>query len=362
MSTPNTVPAFSHATSLVAVTAISPTTSSTLTMAATLQQLGIHTPETLDTLCVLESQKPFVVDGLISTGSIGLAVGDSGLGKSPLIYQLGLCVAAGIPWLGMRTAEGPVVYLDCENGPLNSQALRDSLLQHLGLPKCPKMFFFCYNISNIHHLARILKAIKPVLVIIDTLRSFDPNAEENNTKAGEFIRSLRGLCQEYKTSFLIVHHTKKPQQGGGLFNTSPNLELADSSLQWFNQACGARALVNQTDFRIGIDQTSQANASLVVRGNVRVRGEFGPFFLARAFDDDEQPIGYRRLSGVEFLMTDQQAAFNKLPLAFTLKVAKTEYGRQDQATIDFLKKCIQLGIVRKVERGKYEKVIHATAE
>jgi hypothetical protein len=335
------------------------TTASSL--AATLHQLGIHTSETLDSLCVLEGRKPYVVESLICTGAIGLVVGDSGLGKSPLIYQLALCVAAGIPWLGMRTSEGPVVYLDCENGPLDSQALRDSLLQHLGLPKCPNSFFSCYNVSDINPLAPILKAIKPVLVIIDTLRSFDPNAEENNTKAGRFIRSLRGLCQEYKTSFLIIHHTKKPQQSGGLF-PSANLEVADSSLQWLNQACGARALVNQTDFRVGIDQASQANASLVVRGHVRVRGEFGPFFLTRAFDDDEQPIGYRRLSGVEFLINDQQAAFNKLPLAFTFKVAKTEYGRKDQATVDFLKKCIQLGIVKKVERGKYEKVVHATAE
>src|SRR5579859_248606 len=62
-----------------------------------LQRLGIHTPDSLDSLCVEESRRPFVVDGFLSVGSIGIVVGDSGLGKSPLNYQLGLCVAAGLP-------------------------------------------------------------------------------------------------------------------------------------------------------------------------------------------------------------------------------------------------------------------------
>ncbi len=64
--------------------AVSPATSPS-SVQTRLQQLGIHTSETLDSLCLQEGQKPFVVEGLISTGSIGIVVGDSGLGKSPLL-------------------------------------------------------------------------------------------------------------------------------------------------------------------------------------------------------------------------------------------------------------------------------------
>jgi hypothetical protein len=123
-----------------------------------LQRLGILTPETLDDLCSKEARKQFVVEGLISAGSVGIVVGDSGIGKSPLLYQLGLSVAAGIPWLGMGTFSGPVVYLDCENGALNSQAMRDSLLRHLGLDECPKNFLCCYDISDIKRLAPVVEA------------------------------------------------------------------------------------------------------------------------------------------------------------------------------------------------------------
>lgn len=327
---------------------------------ATLQQLGIHTSSTLDSLCLQEGQKPFVVEGLISTGSIGIVVGDSGLGKSPLLYQLALSVAAGIPWLGMKTSRSTVMYLDFENGPIDSQALRESVLQHLQIP-CPENFLSCYHVSDMNHLTRIVDAAKPSLIVLDTLRSFDPSAEENNTKAGNFINSLRAIARPNRTAFLFIHHTKK--QATGFLSGGANIE-GDSIVQWLNQACGARALVNQTDFRIGVDKTSKAGASLVVRGHVRVRGEVGPIYLARAFDDAEEPIGYRRLFGVEFLENkDQQTAFEKLPPAFSFKEAKATYGRQDEATNSFLKKCMLVGILRKAAKGRYEKVSScATAE
>jgi hypothetical protein len=230
--------------------------------------------------------------------------------------------------------------------------MRDSLLRHLELDECPERFLSCYDISDIKHLARLVEATKPALVVIDTLRSFDPGAEENNTKAGEFIRSLRALSQRHRTAFLLIHHIKK--QDGGFFN-SVNIE-ADSLIQWLSQACGARSLINQTDFRIGVDQTSKSNASLIIRAHVRVRGELGPFYLERTLDEDQQPTGYRRLSGCEFLKKDQQDAFEKLPATFTFKEAKGIYGWQDQATNDFLKKCLLVSILRKPAKGCYEKV------
>ncbi|MHB8501412.1 MAG: AAA family ATPase [Candidatus Acidiferrales bacterium] len=340
---------------------INPTVSSASAKAALLQQLGIHTPDTLDALCAQEGQKPFVVDGLIPTGSISLIVGDSGLGKSPLIYQLGLCVAAGIPWLDMRTRQGKVLYLDYENGALGSKSLRDSIMQHLQLQECPENFRYSQDVQNSNALTQAVETLKPTLVVIDTLRSFDPSVEADNPKAGAFLKSLRKLAHKDKVSFVLIHHIKK-QDKKGFLDARANLET-DPPLHWLSLACGARALVNQSDVRIGVDRTSKGNASLIVRGHVRITGEVGPFYLERALNDDEQPIGYRRLEGVEFLDNrDQQDAFERLPVAFSFKDAKAIYGRRDQATIDFLQKCERAGILRKIARGRYEKVSRATPE
>lgn len=328
---------------------------------ATLQRLHVYTPETLNSLCIREGQNPSVIDGLIPAGSIGLVAGDSGLGKSPLFYQLALCVAAGIPWLGMRTLQGPVLYLDLENGWWGSQALRDSVLRHLGLPASPPCFLCTQDIRDLKALTAVIEAVKPALVVIDSLRSYDSSVEENNRQAGEFLQSLRKLCQQYRVSFLLIHHIKK-QEKKSFLQPSTSLET-DPVLQWMALACGARALVNQSDVRIGVDRSSKPNACLIVRGHVRINGEVGPFYLERAFDDDEQPVGYKRLLGVELLDNrDQQAAFEKLPPTFSFKEAKAVYGRQDQATVDFLVKCQRAGILRKPAKGHYEKVSHATPE
>ena len=346
---------------LVDTPTVNPTTSCSSAQATAFQQLGIHTPDMLDALCAQEGQKPFVVDGLISAGSICLIVGDSGLGKSPLIYQLGLCVAAGIPWLGMRTQKGKVLYLDYENGLEVSKSLRNSILQHLQLQECPENFLCSQGVHNINALTQAVETTKPTLVVIDTLRSLDPSVEADNPKAGAFLKWLRKLSQQHRVSFVLIHHIKK-QDKKGFLDARANLET-DSPLQWLNLACGARALVNQSDVRIGVDRSSKPNACLVVRGHVRINGEVGPFYLERAFDDDEQPIGYKRLSGVELLDNkDQQAAFDKLPPAFSFKEAKTNYGRHDQPTADFLSKCQRVGILRKPAKGRYEKVPRATPE
>jgi hypothetical protein len=329
--------------------------------AETLQHLGIHTPESLDILCANEAKKEFIVEGLLAAGAVGILVGDSGIGKSPLLYQLALCVAAGIPFLGMRTSEGPVVYLDCENGALNSQGMRDSLLRHLGLEECPKNFFSCYDISDINHLTSVVAAMKPTLVVIDTLRSFDPTAEKDNTAAGTFIKSLRRIGKHPKTAFLLIHHPKK--HDGGFFGGVPGLELTPV-IQWSSQACGARALINQTDVRIGVDHTTKGDASLVVKANLRVQGDIGPFYLERVLDGDQQAVGYSRLTGVVELLgnKDQESALSVLPDAFSFKEAKFTYSRGNQATTDFLGKCIQLGLIRKPTKGRYEKVPRAEPE
>src|SRR5262245_58435202 len=57
----------------------------------------------------------YIVDGLIPQQGISIAVG-SGLGKSPLQYQAGICVAAGEPFLGRKVQRGRVLYIDYENG------------------------------------------------------------------------------------------------------------------------------------------------------------------------------------------------------------------------------------------------------
>jgi hypothetical protein len=93
-----------------------------------------------------------------------------------------------------------------------------------------------------------------------------------------------------------------------------------------------------------------------VKGFARLRGEFGPLYLARNFDEEGNALGYRSMTGLELLYNpEQQLAFQRLPLKFAFKEAMAIYRRSDQPTTDFLQKCIRVGILRKPAKGMYEK-------
>src|SRR5580704_2158035 len=115
-----------------------------------------------------------------------------------------------------------------------------------------------WRLSDIKHLASVVAELKPVLVVIDTLRSFDANAEKDNPTAGLFIKALRTMGNSSKTAFLLMHQAKK--QDSGFFTGPPSIE-AVPVIRWLNQSCGARGLINQTDVRIGIDSTTRRYAS-----------------------------------------------------------------------------------------------------
>ena len=83
-------------------------------------------------------------------------------------------------------------------------------------------------------------------------------------------------------------------------------------------------------------------------------GEYGPVYVARCFDEEGEPIGYRKISGAELLPADQQRIYDSRR-TFTFTEAERAYGHKGQPTQNFLKKCMRLEIVRKLSRG-YEKV------
>src|SRR5277367_5868788 len=98
---------------------------------------GLHTPSTLQQRAKELGSADHLVEGLLPSRAIGLLVGDSGLGKSPLACQLGICVAAGLPFLGRKTRKGRVVIADFENGIGDIYELIARISRYLGLPEPP---------------------------------------------------------------------------------------------------------------------------------------------------------------------------------------------------------------------------------
>jgi hypothetical protein len=317
-------------------------------------------PDGVDAECTKAdySNNRGLVEGLIPRRAVTFLIGDSGLGKSPLAYQLGLCVAAGAPFAGRKTDPGLVIMIDYENGLEEGQNRRNQIASFLGLKKPPKDFLvwspdYARDGSVNIELACDEAPRKPSLIIVDSLRSHDPHFEKNEY-AGEKMNQLNKLAYRYGTAILVIHHTRKPDR------ERPVASLDDDDtrvMQWLREAAGSGSLINQSHTRIAVDALdgrSNIDAALILRWYRKMRGESGPLYLERVCDESGEPFGYRPQTDVRLLgNADQEAAFRKLPERFEFKDAKQIYGRADDPTRKWLQKCISLGLVKQIRRGQY---------
>jgi hypothetical protein len=314
-----------------------------------LLSLGVLWPAEIDRICDGETSRQFLVEGFLPTKSIGIAAGDSTIGKSPLMYQLGLCVAAGIPFLGRSTKQGRVLFFDLENSLHDSRAIRDALIRFLALSVAPEDFLI--STEPPLDLERIIAEVKPSLVIIDSMRAFAPDATKDNPLAAKRLNSLKQLARKYGTSFVIVHHLRKPSTDGFRHDLHSG-RVSD----WMLDMEGPRAFVNQTDVRIALEEGNHNPAALRMKWSRRVYGDSPLILLERVFDEDGNSAGYRHLTGAALLDSERRTAFEKLPAEFRFKDAKSTLNRSDAPTNNFLNECKHLGLIEKVGTHGYRKI------
>ena len=334
---------------------------------------SIYTPGDLKQRCKDLNYGASLIDGLIPQRSLSIVVGDSGLGKSPLLYQAALCVTAGIPFLGRPVTKGRVLYLDFENGLGDVDELVGRLSRHLGLTEKPDDLLL-WNFNDAppkwepSHLGSMIRDAKPLWAIIDSLGAFAPEVEEKASNVTRVYQEFRERIRE-GISITGVHHLRKPSSRPD--EAPPPLQ--DDPHGWFLQARGSRALINGCDARIGVDHARGAKqissvdgkvreVALVIGGFGRVRGKIATTFVARILDEDDEALGYQELAGVNLLFNaEQEAAYAALPLSFKFMDAQRIYEKGGQATADFLRKCMGVGIMRK-EGREYRKIVAERAE
>ena len=100
------------------------------------------------------------------------------------------------------------------------------------------------------HTSLVLK----VFYRYSSVQLSERKAEQKPRLAVELLNELRDIAKKRKVAFLLIHQIKKPSENG-----VPALEDLPA-MTWLLQACGARALVNQSDVRIAFDRASAVNA------------------------------------------------------------------------------------------------------
>jgi hypothetical protein len=304
------------------------------------------------------ARREFRIEDLLLDRSVNILVGDSGLGKTPFGIQAGLCVASGTPFLGQAVVQGPVLYCDAESNMKDFIELVQRISRFLGLSDIPSNFEIWSpnwdpSIGDDDTSAKLLlkrvAAVKPAFVIVDPLRSIWPDAEVKTSDAMAMIHAQRRLTSRVGCTFLNNHHRRKPDYKNPV-------HLLTGKHRWFEEAAGARALVNNTDTRLGVVDDEQPGADLSLAGFMRSTGWLGARHLIREYQEGE-PVGYRLLHGVDLLSDAFQAAFLKLSPRFRFKdAAQALGGNSGSNTANFLKACVAAGIA-KHDGSEYVKTV-----
>lgn len=303
-------------------------------------------------------QETDIVEKLNPARSVNLVVGETGEGKTPWEMQKAMCVAAGIPFLGQSVQQGGVVWVDFENGEALVLAMMEKIAAALELPSVPENIHILSFPESVAQVDEQVALIKPKLVIVDALRGFDSDAEQYNSKAGKLLKDRYQKARLTDTSWDFIHHLKKYDE-----SDQPESLMTAPILQWLTQASGARALINQTAVRTGVQNFTGPNGvELVVRGHCRVVGEFGPWYIGRIYpEDSDQPIGYRRLTGVHLLQQADRELFLQLPSEFSHKELVQRSGKpKGKAQADFVRHCLSFGLLKRA--GEWRNVTYKKTE
>jgi hypothetical protein len=155
--------------------------------------------------------------------------GEPGVGKSFLMYSMSVCIASGLPFLGMQTTQGPVLYFDEENAkpdlsqylrwtwrgigePPVSQLKENLIIEHFSLIQ--------HGHTRFEYMAKRAAEIKPLLIVIDTASPVCNIQDENdNGEGGRAINKLRAVKASAgeQAGMIVLKHAK--------IITDPNLHV-----------------------------------------------------------------------------------------------------------------------------------------
>lgn len=157
----------------------------------------------------------YIVPGYLAEGCTILA-GRPKVGKSWLMLDVGLAVAAGSEVLGTKPDEGDVLYLGLED---NERRLRSRIQKILGpFAEWPRRFGYATTWCRQHEggldqiRAWIESVSLPRLVVVDVLARFrTPQNGQNGQYEADYqaVQGLQAIASEKNVAIVIVHHLRK---------------------------------------------------------------------------------------------------------------------------------------------------------
>lgn len=175
-------------------------------------------PLDLEALFGLELPEPaWLVDDIVPLGAATLLSAREKAGKGFLTIDLCASVALEEPFLERAVKSGPAIYCAAEE---NLRDVRHRIERRIGSERRAPLHVLPLagftddrlDLSDGESLTRLrdmIVSIRPLLVVIDTLREVHTGQEDKSDDMGPLLRPLRLLSHTYNVSIMVNHHMSK---------------------------------------------------------------------------------------------------------------------------------------------------------
>jgi len=171
----------------------------------------------------------YAVEGFIPLPSLSIVYGAPGSGKSLLLADMGITIAAGQTWLGNEsdgisfgkpTKEMKVIWMDWDNGTPRchtrfgafaraKKLTRDIPFRYVSMEE---PIFNANDPDSVNFIEEEIKKQSANIVIIDNLSCIHPQIEENSSLMSVIMTNLRRITERCNIAMIIIHHVNKGNQ------------------------------------------------------------------------------------------------------------------------------------------------------
>ena len=319
-------------------------------------------------------QRREIIEGVVREGQLVALGGAFGVGKSPLLADLALCLLNGIPWGGRKTERRPVVLFDIENpGPTLKQNMKRIAKRYgVRLPQVPEEMevYLQHDTASEPATAKLLAALasrgaaaqlklisealerKPTAAVfidpIELLFPIDTGKKQHVLALYKEFRLILAKCQ-HASIWLTFNLRKRDRQNG-------RPELLSDPRGWLEEVCGTLDIHNRSDVRLGMD--FYGDEARVVNG-VRRGEEMDPLLIRPVGDPIAGLAGFEicppsGLNLVSALTYQQRKYWDALPKEFRFDdIAEKIVPRSSLSRL--LRRAKSLALIRE-DAGTWRKV------
>lgn len=155
----------------------------------------------------------WLVKNVIPGDSLGMVFGASQTFKSFIALDAALHVAHGLPWLGRRTKQGPVIYIAAEGGTALWKRIhawhraRRIPYDNTPMTVVPVALDLAQDAWKVVEATQA-KGVTPVLVVVDTLSQTFAGEENSAQEVAAYFRELgTRLRALWGCAVMIIHHS-----------------------------------------------------------------------------------------------------------------------------------------------------------